>query len=215
MSEVAPATLAPLIAEERRLRAIRDADDRDRAKAAEKARASDRAWRKIAAALEIARGYERPRPRISHRRAEPKTPGQRQPRQVLADHKGFVATLPCIATLIRTGRHDYAVQVAHQRFSLAAAGVTNPGLQRKSSDFRVLPLAVAEHARQHDGKELAYWAELGMSGEEVTALGKALHRATGDRDAAEDLLVNAALAAQAVRRQARASNGQPSRTARS
>jgi hypothetical protein len=184
--------LAPLVAEERRLRAAKEAADRE-------AKAIGRAWRKAAATLDMAKGRAQPKAKIAHRRGQPSAPGQRDPRQLMKAHKGFVATLPCLATWIRTGNPVYGVQVAHQRFSLATAGVRNPGLQRKSHDVRCLPLSPAEHALQHRGDELAYWAELGLSGEAVTELGRQLLRVTGDQAAGEDVLIRAVLAAQEIR----------------
>lgn len=185
--------LAPLIAEERRLRQAKELADRE-------AKTLGRAWRKAAAALDMAKGRARPKVKIAQRRTQPAAPGQRDPRQLMKAHKGFVATLPCLATWIRTGNPVYGVQVAHQRFSLASAGVRNPGLQRKSHDVRCLPLSPAEHALQHRGDEQAYWLDLGLTGEQITELGRQLLRVTGDQAAGEDVLLRAVLEAQATRR---------------
>ena len=78
------------------------------------------------------------------------------------DHKAAVAQLFCIATSIRAGVELYGVHVAHLRFSNAAAGARNPGLQRKPDDRWVLPLSPMEHRRQHAIGEQTYWTELGV-----------------------------------------------------
>jgi len=119
-------------------------------------------------------------PRIIQSRTSPSAPGQRQPRERDKGHMGAIAKLFCVATKIRTGAEAYGVQVCHVRFSLAEAGVRNPGMQNKSNDWRVLPLLPAEHARQHAGKEEAYWAALNI---DPYALCKDLRAASPDVEA--------------------------------
>lgn len=77
-------------------------------------------------------------------------------------HKAAIAQLFCVATYVRSGVELYGVHVAHLRFSNAAAGAANPGLQRKPDDRWTLPLSPNEHRRQHAMGEAAYWAELSI-----------------------------------------------------
>lgn len=94
-------------------------------------------------------------------RERPKPPSRPMRGRVIdRDHKAAVAQLFCVATFIRSGIELYGVHVAHIRFSNAAAGARNAGLQRKPDDRWVLPLSPNEHRRQHAMAEAAYWAEL-------------------------------------------------------
>lgn len=83
-------------------------------------------------------------------------------REIDKAHKGMIAQLFCLATAIREGREVYGVHVAHVRQTYPHEGWANPGLQRKPDDWRTLPLAPEEHARQHSGNEGAYYRELGV-----------------------------------------------------
>ena len=107
------------------------------------------------------------------RKARRRTEGAREPdrpsavpvrlrgRVVSREHKNAIAQLFCAATFLRERVEIYGVHVAHVRFSNAAAGARNPGLQRKPDDRWTLPLAPNEHRRQHATGEASYWAELG------------------------------------------------------
>ena len=92
-------------------------------------------------------------------------------------HKAAIAQLFCIATALRIGLEKGGVQVAHLRFSSAAHGKVNPGLQRKPHDRWTLPLCAAEHRREHAGSEATYWEELGVDPHQIA---KALWEASPD-----------------------------------
>lgn len=73
---------------------------------------------------------------------------------------------PCVVG----GDCDGAVQAAHLRYSDAAVGRINPGLQVKPSDKWATPLCARHHAEQHaHGNERAWWAGRGLNGSEVAA----------------------------------------------
>jgi hypothetical protein len=121
-------------------------------------------------------------------RVMPTAPGQRKPRQVDKDYKGFIAALPCVATLARTGWEAYGVQVAHVRFSDVRWG-PNPGMGRKIHDWRTVPLSPEAHAEQHDGKERAFWDGLGI---DVIDLCQSLRRSFPNHEQALAVLRDAA-----------------------
>lgn len=103
------------------------------------------------------------KPKLSHQRAQPVAKGQRGPRVRDKVYLGWVAQLPCVACLRETGAVVRPVHVAHVRFSDAAAGWRNPGLQCKPSDERTTPLCPDHHIRdQHAGAERAFWERLGI-----------------------------------------------------
>lgn len=102
--------------------------------------------------------------KIQHARVEPAKDGkQRQPRLRDKLYLGWVSQLPCVACLRETGAVVRPVHVAHVRFSDAAAGWKNPGLQCKPGDDRTTPLCPDHHIRdQHAGEERAFWERLGI-----------------------------------------------------
>jgi hypothetical protein len=127
--------------------------------------------REVAAAKAVLaadrKARKKPIPRLA--RTTPTAAGQREPRQIDKAYKGWISRLFCIATKIRTGGEAYGVQVCHVRYSCAAAGWRNPGLQRKPHDWQTLPLLPAEHARQHSGNELNYYHELHLNPPDICA----------------------------------------------
>lgn len=131
---------------------------------------------------------DRPK-RVIQARAVPVAKEQRQPRKVDRSYKGFVAGLFCIATYMRTGAEVYGCQVCHIRFSLDAAKVVNPGMGRKSDDWRVMPMLPAEHHRQHCGDEEGFWLGLGIP--DVYALARQLRATFPDAEAAKQILRDA------------------------
>jgi hypothetical protein len=77
------------------------------------------------------------------------------------EHLKRIRRLPCLATLIQTGRESYGVDAAHVRSNYAVAGWGgNPGLQSKPDDWRTLPLKHDVHMLQHTMNEQAFWAAL-------------------------------------------------------
>ena len=105
------------------------------------------------------------------RQRSPQTGSRTEPqpmrRACTQAHKAAIAQLFCLATAIRYGLEKGGVQVAHLRFSSAAHGKVNPGLQRKPHDKWTLPLCPEEHRQQHAGSEQAYWAELGVDPHQI------------------------------------------------
>ncbi len=112
----------------------------------------------------LAKAYRSMRRRVRQR--SPQTPRdsttQLRPGVSTKTHKAAIAQLFCLATALRYGLEKGGVQVAHLRFSSAAHGKFNPGLQRKPHDRWTLPPSPAEHRRQHAGSEIDYWEELGV-----------------------------------------------------
>lgn len=156
-------------------------------------RATVEAARAIQARTRKAAKAMRPKP------VQPTAEGQRSVRLLDKAHKGFIARLFCLATKIRTGLEVHGVQVCHVRFALAVAGWENPGLQRKPSDARTLPLSPDEHRLQHSMSEIAFYAELGLAPAEVAALCGELVAASGDVDAGRRVLRDYASLAQSRR----------------
>jgi hypothetical protein len=95
--------------------------------------------------------------RVDHQNTKPN-----RGRVIDKAYKGFIAQLPCIATLAREKREAYGVHVAHVRHSYPHPGWGNPGLQRKPDDWRTLPLLPAEHAAQHAMNEGLFYAQIGI-----------------------------------------------------
>lgn len=122
-------------------------------------------------------------------------------------HLAWIRRLPCIAGLVEGGC-DGSIEAAHVRFADAASGWDAPGMQRKPSDDRALPLCRHHHQQdQHTGSERAFWARLGVW---PPVLCKALYAAS--KAGGEGLLIiqthleDAAVVAWQVR-QARKSGG--------
>lgn len=100
---------------------------------------------------------------------------QRQPRVKDDKHRRFVAELACCVCGI-TGR----TQSSHIRTG------NNSGMGYKSGDNCVLPLCIECHRTQHSTSEKLFWGE---KLERANALANALFLQTGNRGAAETLLV--------------------------
>jgi hypothetical protein len=68
----------------------------------------------------------------------------------------WLRTLPCVVSGMR-----YGIEAAHIRFSDAAWGKINPGIQRKPDDKWALPLTAEMHRldqdAQHNGNERKFW----------------------------------------------------------
>ena len=90
----------------------------------------------------------------------PTAEGQRQPRKRDNAYLQWIRRQPCAAA--RLGGCDGPVQAAHLRYSDAARGRVNPGLQQKPSDLLTTPLCAAHHAMQHAGAERLFWAVVGI-----------------------------------------------------
>jgi hypothetical protein len=72
----------------------------------------------------------------------------------------WVRRLPCAASA--QGPCYGPVQAAHLRYSDAARGRVNPGLQQKPSDRLTTPLCASHHAMQHGGAERLFWSLVGI-----------------------------------------------------
>ena len=97
----------------------------------------------------------------------------------------FVRRLPCIAGLVEGGCEG-PIEAAHIRYSDAALGRVNPGLQAKPSDRWSTPLCRHHHQHdQHARAERVFWERLGI---DPGILSMALYAAyLGDGDGLEIL----------------------------
>lgn len=88
--------------------------------------------------------------------------GQREPRVVDSDYKGWVARLPCVACFVLFGLAKLGVHVAHVSMADAAAGWRGAGGAEKAHDFRTVPLCPGHHQNfpnaQHKIGEPRFWA---------------------------------------------------------
>jgi hypothetical protein len=101
------------------------------------------------------------RPKV-HR---PIAAGQRQPRLKDPAYLQFIRTLPC--AVAHLGGCSGKTEAAHIRFSDAAHGKMNPGLQAKPDDRPwSCPLCATHHREgpkaQHAAKERAWWEAAGV-----------------------------------------------------
>lgn len=84
---------------------------------------------------------------------------------------GFLAYLrrqPCEAR--HMGDCSGAIEAAHVRYSDAAKGAVNPGMQRKNHDRHCNPLCHFHHQHdQHKRNERAFWARLGKDAYDTAA----------------------------------------------
>ena len=96
--------------------------------------------------------------KASKRETPPAKPAQNRERD-----PGFLAYLrrqPCEAA--HMGGCDGPMEAAHIRFSDAAHGARNPGMQRKAHDRHANPLCRFHHQHdQHRGAERFFWERLG------------------------------------------------------
>lgn len=88
----------------------------------------------------------------------------RQPRERDSGYLAYLRRQPC-----RIGRGCHGpVQAAHLRYSDAAHGRRNPGLQCKPADRWATSLCATHHAEQHSaGDERRWWNSYGLDGSEV------------------------------------------------
>lgn len=118
----------------------------------------------------VSKGQATPQQEAELRRAlEDREFDQRRPREHDSPYMGFIARLPCIACLVRTGRTMRPVQVAHCRanYEQEAGPFWRPvGMQEKPHDRRCTPLCVSCHLSgplaQHASNERDWWATLGI-----------------------------------------------------
>lgn len=111
----------------------------------------------------------------------PKT--KKQPRQHVETHLAFIRTLPCLITGVR------GVEAAHIRYGDGQWGKRSTGMGEKPDDHWVVPLSPAMHREQHAfGNEALWWEKKGIN---PILVALALWRATGDEQAAENIIFHA------------------------
>jgi len=90
-----------------------------------------------------------------------KATGQRQPRELDKGFLAFIRRQPCGAAHL--GGCSGPIEAAHIRYSSAAHGVTNPGMQRRNHDRHCNPLCRFHHqSDQHQRRERDFWADVGV-----------------------------------------------------
>lgn len=100
------------------------------------------------------------KPGIRSRSFRPEGEGQRQPRETDSGFLAYLRRQPCDAR--HMGGCSGPIQAAHIRFSDAAAGSINPGMQRKNHDRHATALCEGHHIHgQHRTNERAWWASIG------------------------------------------------------
>lgn len=74
-----------------------------------------------------------------------------------ADYLSFIHELPCVVTRAYTD-----IQACHVSFAAPQYGAYGRGKGQKASDRWVVPMTAAEHIRQHDMNERAFWDLTGL-----------------------------------------------------
>lgn len=101
--------------------------------------------------------------RAAMRKASKRVAPKVKPAQGRERDPGFLAYIrrqPCEA--IHLGGCEGPIEAAHVRYSDAAAGVRNPGMQRKNHDRHANPLCRFHHQHdQHTRAERFFWDRLG------------------------------------------------------
>jgi hypothetical protein len=105
---------------------------------------------------------------------------QRQPRLHDEAHLDFIRSLPCAVC-----GDDTSTEAAHLRTGSLRYGKKPTGMGEKPSDRWCLPLCGRCHRQQHQGNELEFWLNQGIN---PFVLAMSLHNATGDHDAAMEVL---------------------------
>lgn len=105
---------------------------------------------------------EESRARKAKLRAERKQRGTvTRGRETDSGFLAYVRRQPCAARHL--GNCDGPIEAAHIRYSDAAAGSVNPGMQRKNHDRHCNPLCRFHHqSDQHRRRERDFWASLGL-----------------------------------------------------
>lgn len=110
--------------------------------------------------------------------------GQREVRQTDPGFLAYLRRQPCEARGF--GPCSGPIEAAHVRYSDAAAGAINPGMQRKNHDRHANPLCRGHHQRdQHRRSERAFWEGLGKDAYATAARHFSAYRGDpqGDRPA--------------------------------
>lgn len=113
----------------------------------------------VRAAAETMKAF-RKQQRKSRPKPAPVAKGQREVRERDPGFLAYLRRQPCEARHL--GGCEGAVQAAHVRYSDAAAGRRNPGMQRKGHDRDANPLCRAHHLDdQHQHAERFFWQRVG------------------------------------------------------
>lgn len=106
-----------------------------------------------------------------------KRPAKKEP-----DYLKWLHELPCLVTGSRP------VEACHVSYADPRYGKRERGKSEKADDRWALPLCPAEHRRQHDMDERAYWQTVGIDPLQVAL---ALYGVKGDNTMAEIIIRNA------------------------
>lgn len=86
---------------------------------------------------------------------------QREPRERDPEYLGFIAKLPCIACMVRGGKAQHGVHVAHLRMGSQEYEKPSTGMQEKPHDRWTTPLCPDHHVNgnrsQHRVGEFDFW----------------------------------------------------------
>lgn len=104
----------------------------------------------------------------------------KHPRVRDEEHIRFIRSLPCA-----TCGDDTSTEAAHLRTGSLRYGKKHTGMAEKPHDRWCLPLCSRCHRIQHQGNELEFWLNQGIN---PFVLSMSLHAATGDHEAAMEVL---------------------------
>ncbi|WP_332657325.1 hypothetical protein [Brevundimonas sp.] len=111
-------------------------------------------------------------------RVKPEAKGQRQVRETDPGFLAYLRRQPCEARGF--GPCSGRIEAAHVRYSDAAAGAINPGMQRKNHDRHANPLCNGHHQHdQHRRSERAFWERLGKDAYATAAAHYAAYQGAG------------------------------------
>jgi hypothetical protein len=106
--------------------------------------------------------------RKRERAIDPADRAQRQPRQTDPGFLAYLRRQPCEARGL--GDCHGPIEAAHIRYSDAAKGSMNPGMQRKNHDRHANPLCRFHHQHdQHKRAERAFWSKVGKDAYDTAA----------------------------------------------
>lgn len=92
---------------------------------------------------------------------------EQRPREHDSPYMGWIAALPCLACLIKTGQFVRPVQVAHLRAGSREHNKRPTGMAEKPNDRWTTPLCFrchngGSHSQHHRGDEVDWWSDLGI-----------------------------------------------------
>jgi hypothetical protein len=107
----------------------------------------------------------------------------RQPRHHDEKHLAFIRTLPCLVS-----GDDTSTEACHIRYTDLRVAKHNAGVGQKPDDFFVVPLSSAQHRKQHEGNERAFWKAVGI---DPVLYALALYAVSGDYERGCEIVKNA------------------------